>query len=749
MKPIWTTPAGSLGTLQERITSTVTLVAQGNDVKYTLLNGDLPNGMRLINNQIVGTPFEVSDTTVSTFVIRASNTEGSIDRAFSITIEGPDDPLWITPTGTLYIGPNGEDWIFNRSPVDYQLTASDSDLTAGGSLQFYLDDLAGELPPGLTLTRDGKLQGVIDAPLTLNYEATNANYDRQQFDMFPYDYGGGTDPNDQVPRYISRFYEFRATVSDGINRAKRRFRIFVVNEQVFRADTTTISVDTNSFISSATYLRAPIWTTTGNLGVRRANNYITIPLEVYDPNKFSGPVLYEIIPLEDSSASVLPPGMSLDPANGVLFGKVPYQPAVTQRFTFRVRVTRTDPINNEKNFNERTFIINIQGEVDSTIKFTSNELLGSLLPNQLSTLQVEAVTTLKGADVRYRLKSGKLPPGLTLTGDGSIVGKINQLETTAGAKDGLTTFDLINFGLNSFILDTGTTTIDKQYRFVVTARDYYQASAVDKDFRIEVTADSLTQYSNLYLKPLMPKEKREYYYGFITDNKTFPEELLFRPSDPSFGVQNEIKMLLQHGVETMTIEKYVPALATNFVRKTFYFGDTKIAYANDVNGNKLYEIIYVEIVDPLENKNGSAKRRIEIANGSPIDASTNKYKASTNLITIDQLLDKFVYPSSVTNMKDKLKEIISEDGSSLIQIEEKYIPAWMSSIQPTGTALGFTKAVPVAYVKPGYGISILESIKDTGFDFKNMAFDIDRLIIDSVEGQVGDKYIAFPRRKVN
>jgi hypothetical protein len=73
----------------------------------------------------------------------------------------------------------------------------------------------------------------------------------------------------------------------------------------------------------------------------------------------------------------------------------------------------------------------------------------------------------------------------------------------------------------------------------------------------------------------------------------------------------------------------------------------------------------------------------------------------------------------------------------------------MSSIQPTGTALGFTKAVPVAYVKPGYGISILESIKDTGFDFKNMAFDIDRLIIDSVEGQVGDKYIAFPRRKVN
>jgi polygalacturonase len=72
----------------------------------------------------------------------------------------------------------------------------------------------------------------------------------------------------------------------------------------------------------------------------------------------------------------------------------------------------------------------------------------------------------------------------------------------------------------------------------------------------------------------------------------------------------------------------------------------------------------------------------------------------------------------------------------------------MKSIQSTGTALGFKRAVPIAYVKPGYGISILDNIKKTGFDFKNIEFDIDRLIIDSVEGQSGDKYIAFPKRKV-
>jgi hypothetical protein len=748
MKPIWTTPAGTLGTLQEKSTTLITLNAQGTNLKYILLNGELPAGMRLENNRIVGTPFEVADTTVYDFVVRVYNDDGATDRAFSITIEGADDPLWLTPEGTLDVGPNGENWVLNRSPLDYQLSATDTDLVVGDTLEFYLDDLAGELPPGLTLTRDGKLQGIIDAPLTLNYEATNANYDRQDFDVFPYDYGAGTQPGDEIPRYISRNYEFRVTVSDGITRAQRRFRIFVVNEQVFRADTTTINVDTTDYIASATYLRAPIWTTTGNLGIRRANNYVTIPLEVYDPNKFSGTVEYEIIPLEDSSASVLPPGMSLDSTNGVLFGKVPYQPAVTQSFTFRIRVTRTDPTNNEQTFNERTFILKIQGEVDSTIQFTSPTILGTLSPNQLSTIEVKAVTSLKNADVRYRKIAGNLPPGLILKGDGSVVGKVNQLESSQGAADGLLTIDLLNYGLNSFILDGGTTTIDRQYRFTVQARDYYQASAVEKEFRIAITADSLTQFSNIYLKPLLPKEKREYFYSFITDDKTFPEDLLYRPSDPNFGVQNQIQMLLQHGIETVKIEKYVPALITNFNRKVFLFGDIKIATADDSNGDTLYEIIYVEIIDPLENKNGSVSQRIEVANGRPIDASQNLYKVSTNLITIDQLVNKFLYPSSVTNMKDKLKEIVGADGSSLLEINENLLPEWMKSVQSTGTALGFTKAVPIAYIKPGYGISILDNIKKTGFDFKNIEFDIDRLIIDSVEGQVGDKYIAFPKRKV-
>ena len=747
-KPVWTTSQGSLGTIQERTTQSFTLSAS-DATAFSIISGTLPGGLRLESNKIVGTPFEVVDTTTSEFVIRASNTEGSIDRTFTLTVEGEDAPFWLTPEGTLPIGPQGEFFILNRSIVDFQLSASDADLVAGDSLEYYLDDLFGELPPGLSLDVNGKLSGIIEAELTVDYKSASNNYDRQQFDLFPYDYGGGDDGSG-APKYLNRFYEFFVTVTDGVTRSRRRFRIFVVNEQNFRSDTLSISADTETFISSATYLRAPLWLTTGNLGIRRANNYVTIPLQVYDPNKFSGTVTYKLVNNADSTASILPPGMGIDSTNGVLFGKVPYQPAVTESYTFTVRVERDDPNSDEVVINDRQFIIKIQGEVDSTISFTSPELLGVLSPNQTSTLQIEATTILTNADIRFAKVSGVLPPGLILAGGGELIGKINQFESSPGAADGLLTIDLTNFGLNSFILDGGTTTIDREFRFTVQARDYYQQSAVEKQFRIAVTADTTTQYSNINLQPLLPKTKRQYYYDFITDNNIFPENLLYRPNDPQFGTQNEIKMLLQYGIETLRIEEYVPALVTNFNKKTFRFGDLKIATASDTNNNVIYEVIYVDLIDEFENAKGSVGEKVNILNaGITITTDQNQFKVSTNKITIDQLLRKFLYPNSVTNMQNKLKELFPQGDSTVININEKFLPLWMSSTQEaTGTALGYTKAVPVAYAKPGNGAEILEKIQDSGFDFKNIEFEVDRLTIDSVEGQSGDKYIAFPKRKV-
>ena len=70
----------------------------------------------------------------------------------------------------------------------------------------------------------------------------------------------------------------------------------------------------------------------------------------------------------------------------------------------------------------------------------------------------------------------------------------------------------------------------------------------------------------------------------------------------------------------------------------------------------------------------------------------------------------------------------------------------------SGVEQGFTKAVPLCYCIPGTGdniiLNIKNAIKNKNFDFKKIDFTVDRIIIDSVEGQNGDKYIAFAAREV-
>ena len=193
----------------------------------------------------------------------------------------------------------------------------------------------------------------------------------------------------------------------------------------------------------------------------------------------------------------------------------------------------------------------------------------------------------------------------------------------------------------------------------------------------------------------------------------------------------------------------MPALVRNFHRKDFKFGDVKIATANDAEDNLIYEIVYVELFDDAEKTNGSVTSQVDITDANVnLTIDTDQFKASTNIITIDQLVRRFLYPNSVSNMQQRLRELIPAGDSTIININEKFIPLWMSSTQTTGTALGYTKAVPIAYAKPGFGATILENIQNSGFDFKNINFEVDRLTIDSVEGEAGDKYIVFPKRKV-
>jgi hypothetical protein len=71
----------------------------------------------------------------------------------------------------------------------------------------------------------------------------------------------------------------------------------------------------------------------------------------------------------------------------------------------------------------------------------------------------------------------------------------------------------------------------------------------------------------------------------------------------------------------------------------------------------------------------------------------------------------------------------------------------MRSIQPSSfVETGFVKAVVLCYANPGYSKAILSRIKSSGYDFKSINFTIDRYVIDILDGQIEDKYLAFPQR---
>jgi hypothetical protein len=41
---------------------------------------------------------------------------------------------------------------------------------------------------------------------------------------------------------------------------------------------------------------------------------------------------------------------------------------------------------------------------------------------------------------------------------------------------------------------------------------------------------------------------------------------------------------------------------------------------------------------------------------------------------------------------------------------------------------------------------VLSRIRANGFDFKTINFEADRYIIDIIDGNIEDKYLAFPQR---
>lgn len=812
MAVTWVTPAGDLGTLEERITVNIVVESTtdtANSITNSIIAGSLPRGLYLEGNRIKGTPVEVTKHTVSRFVIRAYDGEDEKDRTFSLTVDGSDFPEWITNEGYLNVGPGEAYFILDDSQVDFQLSATDTDIIAGDVLEYYVVPNSGTLPPGLTLSKTGKISGFTQPILATAYNLTPTGaYDTASFDTTPLDLARNTSlgfdsyfydnvkfdygETSRVPPKQSRIYTFGVAVTDGLNAVQRIFKIYVVSEDFLKADNTLLQVDTNLFQADGTNDRVPLWLTDSYLGRKRANNYVTIFLEVYDPPTLNGVISYLLVSQNpDGTTSTLPPGTTLDSVSGEVAGRIPYQAAVTRNYKFTVVAvnfptslselsftlvgnwssTRTYAVNEavrydnliyvciKENLNvlptdetywvlgvatsEKTFNIDIIGEIESAIQWVTPSDLGTIKPNKPSRKVVEANSLLYGGRISYQLISGELPPGLEFLPNGIIQGKVRQFADSENL--GLTRFYDVGSGGSltyNTTFDDQSTSFDKEYTFTIRAKDGANFAESDRQFKITVVADSTKTFANLYVKSLQSKEKRLNWFNFITDATIFTPSDLYRYGDINFGIQSEIKMLLFAGIESVDAVKYIQAMSRNHYRKRFTFGDVKKALAKEDETQEVaYEVIYVDVVDDLEKNGKSISDTINLKDdiNSKVLVSYDAIKVDSDVPLVSDSDHQRIFPNSVKNMRSRIRELGERD--------REFLPLWMRSIQSEGRfELGFTRALVLCYCKPGRADSIMARIKASNFDFKLIDFVADRYIIDVLGGEIEDKYLAYPQR---
>ena len=1157
----------------------ITILAGGNNatvilritvlVTYRVISGNLPRGLRIQGNKIVGTPFEVPRTTEFKFCIRASKQVSITDRTFYMTVQGSDEPNWLTPAGALPVGSNNAYYIIDDAYIDFQLSASDTDTATGQTLKFFIASDEGELPPGLIMTDTGRITGFVQPLLSVALNAGEGPFDTDLYDSVAYDFGyrptNGYDtyvydltvydffvPTGR-PRKLNRNYEFIATITDGDTVTKRKYRIFVVGEDFFRSDNVIMTTGSGTYTADITYVRAPIFTTPSDLGIRRANNYQTFKIDTWEGFVDLGPITYQLaeinarmnalcikevasdnrigsttlrferatdipvvgycinfngdfagatgqtytitdvdvlggdiyrvtvdVPLEVTVSNgtpifmgdptILPPGMSFDPINAEIFGTVPYQPAITKEFSFTVKAIRFGQ-SSELSTSRRVFSVKILGEIESVMSWNTNSSLGIIDAGYISSLFVSASSTFNGT-ILYRLTDGKLPPGLSLNFDGEIVGKTNEVNqigvyksfwkplTNYGTNDiikkdnvqtiisivrrknivsavtsqdhgfknnslvsvtandvsfnsfttiavnndpikilsrsgsgsnyvtlsipaqknrllaptfptsqnsmtgtaatasaiplrtvtvkstsgsgvgaqfkffkpsdsstryyGISQLTLVNPGtgylpgdtitisgaqldgsditndftfkipngleywykvngnsnssyngryfasastdtsitlcylsdpgtfgsgtisvtidnntfegqtqitpLNYFnysnkgtsttmavasgavipeptfykaktthisdltfnganwslykfpvddltitgvdvssdvtTFDNGTNTYDRTYTFTIEARDPLGYSAIERDFNIVINTPNQKYYSNVTVRPFLKHDQRNNFKSFINSYEVFTPGLVYRPYDPSFGLQKELRMLVYAGIETKTAEEYIRMMAKNHKSKRFKFGEIKKALAKLPGTNDVvYEVIYVEMLDPLEKGKKHLPQLMKLRSGSlnvTVDQNNEFYngpfttespawsRPNPFLVTLDSS-DVFAgdsgtaikFPSSISLWRYRIKNMLDTTK------ERHYLPLWMRSIQENSvTELDYVAAIPLCFCKPGGADYIMLNIKNyletTTFDLKNLDYTVDRYIIDSVDGGYNtDKYLVF------
>jgi hypothetical protein len=730
---IWVTPPGDLGTIPNgefyQLPLEVQQVQANVTTTFSFVSGELPPGMQVVSTgYLQGVPTLTTSIAVNTaetfrFTIRATSSQGHIrDQAFYISITNVSGPI-IEPT-TTNLGS-----VFDGSYYSQQLSVAElnTDVVITWSN-------IGNLPPGVTLSNTGLLSGYIQ-PLQLTGPWGDQGYDTitnvgvelfQEYDFAPYDFNN-------VNQTLS--YSFTIQAYDGSNYDLQQYILTVVGRTDYTADNGNIKVDNSYLTTDAINTYIPV-ILNGNVTVLptgRSGAYYAYKFEGYDFQgdtityslsstagtfdaysldvdagfDYNGTVGFDSYDSNSASTTNLP-GLTLDPVSGWLYGQLNGQAATVQDYVFGVQVSKTSN-NVVYSSTPLYFTLPVLGDINNIIQWISPANLGTINNGSISEIVLEA-KSVENKPLVYSLVDAKnipvrLPQGLELLPSGEISGRV--------------TFEAFSIDDYATTFDGNKMTCDRTYNFTVMVSTTDGSATATQEFTLTLDIIDQEPYDNLYLRAMPAWDQRQIFNSVISNTEIFPPDLIYRADDPWFGIATDLEMLFLPGLKPSDLNTYANAIIENHYTKTYTFGDVSSAVVLDENYNVKYEVVYINVIDPEVNSAGNGPAlEINLTNtiANPyIDADGNDFK--------------IVYPNSSQNMIDRLVAGVGYyDQSSL--------PEWMTSNQPSATAgvfsvpLGFTRAVVLAYTVPGASKLIAYRLQNSGINFNNINFTVDRYFLD-------------------
>ena len=738
----WTELSGfNLGLISERVSTTIQLPIDITGVTTftsAVISGNLPPGLVLLNDSIIGTPLEVIEDTEFTFVVRATLNGVISDRTLKITVSGSDVPAWVTSPGLLPVGANNSLYVIESAPVNYSLTSVDSDLQ---KLTFSID--SGTLPAGLQLTSAGVLLGTV-AP---------------------------------IPNLVPTEFQFTVAVTDGIYSVTRSFTILVVNQEFLSSDSSVNLINAFPFTTDVSASSILTWKTPQFLGISQRGEFVSHIIETnatpvtfqiseinhdytaetitqlpltenrygttvvrLDGTKLpaignaiqADQIVYQIVNAEIDGNTVLveinsplqttlisgtkvkvgpyselPVGTQFNEITGELSGIINYAAARSKTYRFTIIATWNN--GNDTILSERCFSLTVTGLNYGQLIWDTESDLGIISPDEPCSKIIAAHLSNLTVETQFSIVSGSLPAALTLSSNGNIVGSVNK-NSLSDNSAGMTVFE------DDFSLDSNSTKIDRQYSFTVQASTPSGEVLGQKLFYFRIN-DLAIDACNVTVQPFLKPAQRDMIRDFINDRNIFDQDAIFKPTDPNFGVRSSLSMLVFAGLPVQDLNTLAEAVASTHRLKRLSFGNLGSAVAINSSGAVEYEVVFVEMIDPYEV-------------GSIHLPGTVTFPFTTVPAT------KTV--SSTFWWKEHLHALGEPDSS--------YVPLWQKSIQPNGIPVGLKNIVPLCYCKPGYAASIIKNINNSEFKFNNIDYTVDRYIVTRVVGHDYLTYIAFDNR---